>query len=83
MKISTLIVTGLASLTMTTAFADDNLYKSLDANQDSQLSKEEAAIMPGVLKVWDQLDLDQNEQLSAEEFSKYEEIKLLSKAPKG
>lgn len=84
MKISTLLIASFAAMTIGAANADDNLYISLDANQDQQLSKEEASIMPGVIKVWDQLDADKNNQLSAEEFSKYEEIKLLSKTtPKG
>jgi len=84
MKISTLLIASFATMTIGAANADDNLYISLDANQDQQLSKEEASIMPGVIKVWDQLDADKNDQLSAEEFSKYEEIKLLSKTtPKG
>lgn len=84
MKISTLLITAFTTMTITAANADNNLYLSLDANQDQQLSKEEASIMPGVIKVWDQLDVDKNDQLSAEEFSKYEEIKLLSKStPKG
>ena len=84
MKISTVLMTSFAALTIGVANADDNLYQSLDANQDQQLSKEEASIMPGVIKVWDQLDVDKNDQLSAEEFSKYEEIKLLSQTtPKG
>jgi len=79
MKISTLLIASFATMTFTAANADNSLYVSLDANQDQQLSKEEASIMPGVIKVWDQLDVDKNDLLSAEEFSKYEEIKLLSK----
>lgn len=85
MKLSTFIATGLLVTASATVVADE-LYKSLDANQDNMLSKEEVSIMPGVVKVWDQLDADKDGQLNAEEFAKYEEIKLLSKTeekPKG
>lgn len=76
MKISTLLVTSFATMAIGAANADNNLYASLDANQDQQLSKEEASIMPGVIEAWGQLDANKDDLLSAEEFSKYEEIKL-------
>ncbi|MGH1541115.1 MAG: hypothetical protein ACRBHB_11880 [Arenicella sp.] len=79
MKISTIIVASAMSVAATAAIAADDLYKSLDANQDNALSKEEVSIMPGVIKVWEQLDADKDDQLTADEFAKYEEIKLLSK----
>lgn len=84
MKISTLLIASFVTMTIGTAVADDSLYSALDANQDQQMSKEEASIIPSVIQAWDQLDTDKNEQLSAEEFSKYEESTGLSDAmPEG
>ena len=43
-------------------------FSQLDANEDSQISREEAKIDPTLLRVFNELDRDRDGQLSASEY---------------
>ncbi len=46
-----------------------DLWKSLDANEDGSISKEEAVSSKEVVESWDNLDANKDEQLDSEEFA--------------
>lgn len=68
-----LALTVLALLASSVAVAGNtNLYKNLDANQDGQISPEEAAASPAVSDQWTALDANADGMLDQAEFAKME-----------
>ena len=68
-----LAVVGVALLASSVAVAGDKVsYQALDANQDGQISPEEAAAMPALNDQWTTLDTNADGMLDRAEFAKME-----------
>jgi len=68
-----LALTVLALLVSSVAVAGDKTsYKDLDANQDGQISPEEAAASPALSNQWTALDANADGMLDQAEFAKME-----------
>jgi len=65
----TLGASSAALAASNTASSAGELWKALDTNQDSAISKEEASASQEVSSQWDLLDLNQDGALSEKEFS--------------
>jgi hypothetical protein len=80
---------ALALLVSSVAVAgDQTLYKDLDADQDGQLSQEEAAALPALNDQWTVLDANADGMLDQAEFAKMEvnemkEVKEMKKEMEG
>jgi hypothetical protein len=80
---------ALALLVSSVAVAgDQTLYKDLDADQDGQLSQEEAAALPALNDQWTVLDANADGMLDQAEFAKMEvnemkEVKEMKKETEG
>lgn len=58
-------------LVSSTSHAGNDLFKSLDVNQDTQISAEEAQNTPALLENWKLIDTDSNGSISSLELSQY------------
>ena len=66
-----LLAAAIAALFVGAATAGD-AFATLDADQNSVISTEEASVMPGLVGQWEVLDVDASGDLNAEEFAKYQ-----------
>lgn len=55
----------------TTAAFGNNVFVTLDADENNTISKKEATALSSLIEQWDSLDADNSGELSKEEFSKY------------
>lgn len=48
------------------------IYNTLDSNDDGYVSQEEGAALEGLTETWEIIDVNQDGQLDAAEFAKFE-----------
>lgn len=66
-----LMIVAVAILASSTVFAG-NTFTTLDVDKNNTISEAEVAALPSFVAQWKALDVDENGELSVEEFAKYE-----------
>ncbi len=67
-----LLIIALATMASGIVIAGDDAYSVLDADKNGSISKTEAAALPGLTEQFAYLDTDVNDELSVEEFARFE-----------
>ncbi len=75
-----LLILALAIAASGTAIAGD-AYSALDADNSGSISLSEAAALPGLTEQFKALDADANDELSVDEFAKFETADAEAEAP--